>query len=159
MIQKIKDVLTFIATVGGLGSWPFGCILGSIIAFPFLIIGRTIGANWIVALTLAAIGIFIILIFSYVNPQERSSIALSRMMGLLGALYKVPLTLKKIAFVFVLFHILSIISANLIAAPLFRRLRGDSYDADSVIKLLLSDALATLLTFGLWNLVRFFITF
>ena len=79
------------------------------------------------------------------------------MMGLAAALYVVPFTLKKISFIFVIFHLLSIVFNNIILPMRFKKTEGDNYDTDSLLKLILSDAIAAIITFAIYYAVTFFI--
>lgn len=157
MIAKLNQGIEFIVTAGGIGSWPAGSILASLIILPLVFAARMIGVCWISTTVLAALGIICMIIFAYTKPEERSSISLSRMMGLATALYKVPFTLKKIGFIFIIFHLLSIVFSNIILPLLFRKTESDEYDADSLVKLLLGDTAAAIITLAMYYAVTFFI--
>lgn len=157
MIAKINTGIKLLVTAGGIGSWPAGKIIASLIFIPVVYLARIIGIGWISTTVLTLLGILLMIIFAYTQPEERQSITLSRMMGLAGALYSVPFTLKKVSFIFFIFTFLSILFGTVLYPLLFNKKEDPAYDAESLIPLIICDTIAAVITLAMYYAVTFFL--
>ena len=113
--MNLKEKCLFIATCGTIGSWRFGGILASLIAFPIVFGMKTL--YWfdphLAAITAAAL-IFLTLVIIHISlnviaQQDASAIVIDRLIGLSMAFMYVPIALNPYKFIlvgFFFFHLL-----------------------------------------------------
>jgi phosphatidylglycerophosphatase A len=114
ILEKIKEICFKIATLFGLGKKPFAVFMATaisiLIVFGYRIIATIIPGIYLHYALVSLFLLYLIITFlalHFITEQDKSTIVINKMVGMLFVFYSIDFKIKFIITGFVLFHLLS----------------------------------------------------
>lgn len=159
LVERLQAAFVTAATLGPCGNWPFGAILGSMLAWPIiLLISATSYIHqdlyfWTVT-TLIILSLTVLqCAYTALAPYEQHRIILNSVMGFVVGYAYLPFTLGWMALGFVVYH-----ATRLgIGIWAYNRWNLEFHRLPGILSLVTRDLIAGVASFGILHTIKFFI--